>query len=415
MQILIIAGGEGKRMKPLTTHKSLYQFLGKPLVAHLFPHLNIQENTISIVTSPSSLSEFQAALEGYTVRYAIQPEPNGMAGALIAAAGILALQSPLLLVSAAKILESNTYSVMLREIKKNPHQAILAAREVTSYKDVGYLKLVDDKIVGIIEKPGVDHMPSPYYKLILDYFPQPGVFIEYLKSAETDKDDVYEVGLSNYLKDIGANKIIVDGNHVSIKHGYNILDVTKMALGSLLVPGIAKSAIIASSATIDANVMIDEGAKILENAVIKGPSYIGRNVVIGNGALVRESCIEAGSQVGYGSEIARSYLGPGTKGHMMYVGDSIIEGNVNLSAGTVLANYRFDHAEVVAHMPSGYVPTGRKKFGAIIAKNSITGVNTSLMPGTVVGSGVTIGSGCTVKGFIPDGSTIKPIFSEYEK
>lgn len=415
MQIVIIAGGEGKRMKPLSTHKSLYPFLGKPLVAHLFPHLDSQNNTIHIVTSPDSLVDFQDALSEYPINYSVQPDPNGMAGALIACASSLDLDQPILVLSAAKLLDQNIYALMLKHISQHPNFACLAARRVEKYKDGGYLKLDGDKVVAIIEKPGADNMPSPYYKLILDYFPRAGEFIDFLKSAHTDKDDQYEVGLSNYLEKIGSDKLIVTGSHVSIKHGYNILDVMNMALSNLLVPGIDPTATIAKTAIIDSNVMIDAGAKILDHAVIKGPAYIGKNVVIGNGALVRESCIEAGSQVGYGSEIARSYLGPVTKGHMMYVGDSIIEGSVNLSAGTVLANYRFDHAEISVQMPAGTVNTGRIKFGSIIAKNTITGVNSSLMPGTVVGSHVTIGSGCVVKGFIPDGSIIKPIFTTYEK
>lgn len=415
MQIVMIAGGEGKRMKPLSTHKSLYQFLGKPLVAHLLSHLNLAENELFIVTSPTSLADFQVALPSYHIKYVIQNKPDGMAGALIAAENSLDLSKPILVISAAKLQESNTYKSMFSAIKNDPKQALLAAREVSVYKDGGYLKFDGDKVIGIIEKPGANNMPSPYYKVILDYFPIAGEFIEYIKNAKTTNDDQYEVGLSDYLQDIGAEKVVVGGDHVSIKHGYNILDVMNVALDKLLVPGIAESAFISPSAVIDPNVMIDEGAKIYDHAVIKGPCYIGRNVTIGNGALVRGSCVEEGSQIGYGSEIARSYIGPGTKGHMMYVGDSIIEGNVNLSAGTVLANYRFDHMEVIAHMPAGKVNTGRKKFGSIIAKNTITGVNTSLMPGTVVGSRVTIGSGCVVKGYIPDGAVVKPLFSTYEK
>lgn len=415
MQIVIIAGGEGKRMKPLTTHKSLYQFLGKPLVAHLIPHLNLKENKILIVTSPASLSAFKSDLVGYKVEYVVQPVPNGMAGALIAAESVLDTDSPILVVSAAKIQSSDTYSLMLDAINQNPSSPLLVSRKVTKYKDGGYLKLAGDKVVAIIEKPGEKNMPSDLYKLILDYFPKSGEFIDYLKTAKTDKDDVYEVALTNYLQDHSAHNLIVSAAHVSIKHAYNLLDVMHMTLTDLLKPSIAKSTQIAASAVISGNVMIDEGAKILENAVIKGPAYIGKNVVIGNGTLVRESCIEEGSQIGYGSEIARSYMGPYTKGHMMYVGDSIIEGHVNFSAGTVLANYRFDHDIVSLDMPAGKVSTGRAKFGSIIAKGTITGVNTSLMPGTVVGANVTIGSGCVVKGNIPDNSIIKPIISTYEK
>jgi len=415
MQIVIIAGGEGKRMKPLTTHKSLYPFLGQPLIAHLFPHLDTKQNQVLVVTSPDSLDSFQSALADYQVDYCVQKEPNGMAGALIAAEGKLDSKSPILVISAAKLQESSTYSLMLDAISQNPNTAILAAREVAKYKDGGYMRLEGDKVVEIVEKPGEANMPSNYYKLILDYFPVASEFIDHLKNAKTEKDDVYEVGLTNYLKEIGANMIVVSGSHVSIKHAYNILDVMNMALTTLLVPGIAGTASVSKSAVITGDVMIDEGATILENVVIKGPAYIGRDVVIGNGTLVRESCIEEGSKIGYGSEIARSYLGPGTKGHMMYVGDSIIEGNVNLSAGTVLANYRFDHKVVDLAMPAGRVSSGRKKMGSIIAKDTITGVNSSLMPGTVVGSHVTIGSGCVVKGFIPDGSMVQPIIANYEK
>lgn len=415
MQILIIAGGEGKRMKPLTTHKSLYQFLGKSLVSHLCENLNSKQNKIFIVTSPSSLEDFKKDLSDPNITYAVQSVPNGMAGAMISAESILDSSDSLLVVSAAKLQEPSIYKLMLDEIKKDPSTALLAARKIEKYKDGGYLKLEGDKVVAIIEKPGSDNMPSPYYKLILDYFPKAGEFIGYLKNAKTDKDDVYEVGLSSYLKDIGANKIIVGGVHVSLKHGYNILDAMEMALANMLKPGIAKTAKVARSAVVDNNVQIDEGATIYDHAVIKGPCYIGKNVVIGNGSLVRGSCIEEGSQVGYGCEIARSYLGPGTKGHKYYVGDSIIEGSINLAAGTVLANYRFDHQEVFANMPSGKVATGRKKFGSIIAKDSVTGVNSSLMPGTVVGSHVTIGSGCVVRGYVPDASIIRPTFSDYEK
>ena len=415
MQILIIAGGEGKRMKPLTTHKSLYQLLGKPLVSHLFTNLDTGKNKIFIVTNPSSLVDFQTALPDSNIKFSVQEAPNGMAGALIAAESDLDLNDSILVISAAKLQEPGVYKLVQDAIKKNPKVALLATRKIEKYKDGGYLKLEGDKVVAIIEKPGADNMPSPYYKLILDYFPIANDFIKYLKSAKTEKDDVYEVGLSNYLRDIGANKIVVEGTHVSIKHGHNILDVMDMALSNMIKPGITKTAKVAESAVITGDVQIDDGATIYDNVVIVGPCYIGRNVVIGNGSLVRGSCIEEGSQVGYGCEIARSYIGPGTKGHLYYVGDSIIEGNVNLSAGTVLANYRFDHLEVSANMPAGKIATGRKKFGSIIAKGTITGVNSSLMPGTVIGARVTIGSGCVVKGFIPDDSIIKPNFSTYEK
>ena len=72
----------------------------------------------------------------------------------------------------------------------------------------------------------------------------------------------------------------------------------------------ARSANISQHALIEGNVYIDEDAHVDAYAVIKGPAYIGRGVRIGNHALVRQSCVEEGSVIGYGSEIARSYIGP---------------------------------------------------------------------------------------------------------
>lgn len=415
MQVLIIAGGEGKRMKPLTTHKSLLTFLGKPLIKYLIESFQLPGATYFVVTGKNNADEFGKVLSGSHIRCVVQSVPRGMADAVLAAKSILDPHESLIVVSAAKLLGQNSYTEFLAAVQKNPEKALLASYKTESYKEGGYLSIKDNQVTGVSEKPGAENMPSKYYKLVLDYFPITNTIMEKLTSVTSDNDDAYELAITEFVRSNPTEMIVVDSQHVSLKAGFQILDVMQMALKNKLIPGIAKSAQIAKTAMIDGNVQIDDNAKILDYAVIKGPCYIGRNVVIGNHTLIRESSIESDCEIGFGSEIARSYLGPGTKGHKMYVGDSIIEGKVNLSAGTVLANYRFDHHEVVAHMEVGKVATRRKKFGSIIAAGTITGVNTSLMPGTVVGPNVTIGSGCVVKGFIPANAQVNPLFSEYEK
>jgi bifunctional UDP-N-acetylglucosamine pyrophosphorylase/glucosamine-1-phosphate N-acetyltransferase len=415
MQVVIVAGGEGKRMHPLTVHKSLIPLLGQQLVTYLMNELAAQGNQFIIVTGPDSVKNFEEACIKWNPRVVVQSQPNGMADAIRSTSDYIVSSEPLLIVSAAKLLSPMAYQTVMKMIKKDTKQAFLSAYKTEIYKEGGYLKLADGKVTDVIEKPGADNLPSPFYKLVLDYFPVAGDLIDSLSPIKTDNDDEYEMGVSHYAKSHPTKVCIVDSEHVSLKYAHHVLDAMRLAFRLRLKKGIHPAAKIAKNCVIEGDVQIDEGARIYDYAVIKGPAYIGRNAVIGNGALVRESSIEENCQVGYGSEIARSYLGPGTKGHMMYVGDSIIEGSVNLSAGTVCANYRFDHKEVVASMPVGKVETGKKKFGAIIAKNTITGVNTSLMPGTVVGKGVTIGSGCVVRGLIPDGTIIQPVFSIGDK
>src|SRR5690606_8162066 len=104
-----------------------------------------------------------------------------------------------------------------------------------------------------------------------------------------------------------------------------VLDVMEVFLKKYLVEGIDPSSQIADNATISGDVQIGKNVKIFENAVIKGPAYIGDNTIVGNGVLIRESCIESDCEIGYNTEIARSYVGQRTKCHTSYVGDSIIE------------------------------------------------------------------------------------------
>ena len=152
------------------------------------------------------------------------------------------------------------------------------------------------------------------------------------------------------------------------------------------------SADIEIALTPDAHVLGDRiaigaGTRIYPGAVIEGPVWIGRDVQIRPGAYLRPgNWIGDGSVVGANTEIKRSILLPGAKApHKNYVGDSILGCGVNLGAGTILANFRHDGLEI--QIPSGgeRVFTGRRKLGAILGDRVLTGCNSVLHPGVVMG------------------------------
>jgi hypothetical protein len=69
----------------------------------------------------------------------------------------------------------------------------------------------------------------------------------------------------------------------------------------------------------------------------------------------------------------------------VFVGDSVLESDVNMSWGTVTANLRLDKKTVRITLPSGQVVDSLKeKLGALIAKGSFLGVQVSTMPGTLI-------------------------------
>jgi bifunctional UDP-N-acetylglucosamine pyrophosphorylase/glucosamine-1-phosphate N-acetyltransferase len=77
--------------------------------------------------------------------------------------------------------------------------------------------------------------------------------------------------------------------------------------------------------------------------------------------------------------------------HSGFFGDSIFEKNCWLGAGVVTANKRFDKKEIKTIVKGEKINTGLLTLGAIVGANTKIGINTSLMPGVLIGSNSTVG------------------------
>ena len=109
-------------------------------------------------------------------------------------------------------------------------------------------------------------------------------------------------------------------------------------------------------AIIEGPVFIAEGAQIGPTAYIQGPCYIGRDAEVRHGAFIRGTAIIGDrAVVGHATEVKGSIFGEDAKaGHFAYVGDSLLGSDVNLGAGTKLANLKLRGTEVqVKHPETG--------------------------------------------------------------
>ncbi len=82
--------------------------------------------------------------------------------------------------------------------------------------------------------------------------------------------------------------------------------------------------------------------------------------------------------------------------HHAYVGDSVLGRDVNLGAGTKVANLRHDDEAVHLTVKGERVSTGRRKFGVVLGDGAKTGIETSLNAGVTLSSGATTEPGETV-------------------
>ena len=152
-----------------------------------------------------------------------------------------------------------------------------------------------------------------------------------------------------------------------------------------------------------------EMPKVKGEVYIEGPAYFGKGVEVGPFAHVRPySAFLDNVKVGSFVQVKNSYVMERSKiPHLNYVGDSVIAEDVNMGAGSVTANLRFDEKTIKVKLKGKTYDTGLRKLGAIIGGGARIGVNASLMPGVRVGARSWIYPGCVVYRDVMDGEKFK--------
>ena len=158
-------------------------------------------------------------------------------------------------------------------------------------------------------------------------------------------------------------------------------------------------------------VFIGQGTVIEQGAMIKGPAWIGENCEIRNGCYIRENVIiGSGCVLGNSSEFKNSIVFDLAQiPHFNYVGDSILGYRSHLGAGAILSNVKLDHSEITIDSPTGPIPTGLKKFGAIIGDHAEIGCNSVINPGSIIGRRSVLYPGTNWRGVLPNGQIVKTI------
>lgn len=413
---VVLAGGEGKRFAPLITNKTIFPFLGKPLLVHLLEQLKrVGFQAVILITSDDNHSLLESIrIEGLSLTQQQQTNGAGMSAALLSAEHLIG-DAPFIVMNAVDVVDDRLFSSLLDHIEHHLPYAVITAKKVTEYFPGGYLQLEGNKIKKIIEKPGKGNEPSDLVNLVFHYFSRPSKLFSILKNAPAEADDAYEQALSSLFQEHDVDCITYDSYWSKLKYPHFVLDVMEMFLEHRLQPFIHPTAAVSPGAFIDHNVYIDEGAVIDSTAVIKGPSYIGKNVRVSTGSLIRNSLIEANTVTGFGTEIARSYIGPSCSLHHNFIGDSVLEANVNPSYGTVTTNLRFDGAPIDLKLPTEKIATNRTKLGAVLANGVFSGAHTVYLPGVTVGARSVVYPLTTVHAAVPADTTIKSYQQQEER
>lgn len=154
---------------------------------------------------------------------------------------------------------------------------------------------------------------------------------------------------------------------------------------------IAKSAVVAPSASITGPCIIGEKAEVRHCAFIRGNAVVGENSVVGNSTELKNVILFNCVQVP----------------HYNYVGDSILGYKSHMGAGSITSNVKSDKTLVDVKDGNEVIHTGLKKMGAILGDCVEVGCGSILNPGSVIGPNTNIYPLSSVRGYVPSGSIYK--------
>ncbi len=393
MKAVILAAGEGSRMRPLTytRPKVMLPIANRPIIEHLIVEVREAgiKNIILIVGyhDEQVRSYFgNGSKWSVNISYINQRRQSGTADAIRMAQGMI--DSNFLMMNGDIIVNRKDLESL---IKSQNHK--IGVIKVDDPRGLGMVEVKEGQAIRIHEK--VDNPPTNLANTGVYVF-TPDIF-RAIALTPTSPRGEYEITTSlQILIDEGKSISCYQLDYwLDLAYPWQLLGANEIMLKRLEPENRGD---IEKNVVLNGNIAIGSGTKIRSGAYITGPVIIGDNCDIGPNCYIRPfTSIGDNCHIGAAVEIKNSIIMKGTKvPHLNYVGDSVIGEGCNLGAGTIIANLRLDEKEIRV----GNVGTGRRKLGAILGDAVKTGINVSINTGTMVGNNAFIGPGATVSGII---------------
>ncbi|KAJ3128382.1 Mannose-1-phosphate guanylyltransferase 1 [Nowakowskiella sp. JEL0407] len=316
MKALILVGGFGTRLRPLTfsTPKPLVDFANKPLVVHQIEALakvGVKQVVLAVNYQPevmmSQIKKFEEQFS-LNITFSVEPEPLGTAGPLALAKDVLAADSEPFFVLNSDVVCEFPFEQMLAFHKSHNCEGTIMVTRVDDPSKYGVVvnKANSSQIQRFVEKPKEfvgDCINAGIYLFnpaILDRIEPRPMSIETEVFPGMARDgQLHSLVLEGFWADVGQPKDFLAGMQLYL-NSIKKKDPSRLASGVEIV----------------GNVLIHPTAKIGSGCKIGPDVVIGQNVTIGNGvrlnravimpdANVKECAFVKNSIVGWFSSVGR--------------------------------------------------------------------------------------------------------------
>jgi mannose-1-phosphate guanylyltransferase len=344
LQALILAGGEGTRLRPLTSTvpKPVVPLAGRPFISYMIEWLRGHGVDDVILGCGFMADGVRGVLGdgeslGVRLRYLEEPRPLGTGGALKFAEELL---DERFLMLNGDVLTDIDLTAQLEQHSRTGARATLALIAVEDPSAYGLVRRAEDcSVTEFVEKPGPEQrelalINAGAYILereILGGMAPAGTNI----SIERDVfptlvgNGLFGYEASGYWMDIGTPDRYLQGTY-DILEG-NVLTSVGRRLGDSRLVAVDGGRI---EGRVVAPVLVGPDCSLARGSVVGDRSVLGQGVSVGEGAHVECSVLLDGCVIGSGSVIRGSILGAGVE-----IGDRCrVEGGVVLGAGVKIGS-----------------------------------------------------------------------------
>ena len=322
MKAIMLAGGKGTRLRPLTIHtpKPIVPIFERPFLHYQLDLLKqvpeIDEVILSLNYQPRRIEEIfgNGDEAGLNIRYVVEPAPLGTAGA-VRYAGESLHES--VVVFNGDVLTNVDLAAVLRLHRERKAKATIVLTPVENPMAYGLVETdADGNIKRFLEKPKQDEITcdtinAGIYVLEPDTFDripkdepwsiERSFFPSLIERGETFVAYVYR----GYWIDIGTPEKYTQVHR-------DVMDGRCHTVPFAGKPGftwISPNARVEDGAIIEGPCFIDEGAVIKAGARIGPYSVIGRQCHVEEHAVIEQSILWSSSRVGQEAQVRKAILG----------------------------------------------------------------------------------------------------------
>jgi len=353
MKAVVMAGGEGSRLRPLTSRrpKPLAPVANKPVMEHIVDLLRRHGFTDIVATLHYLADEIESHFGdgssfGVSMQYVVEDTPLGTAGAVKLAAGLLG-DEPFLIISGDALTDIDL-GALVADHRRSGASATITLQRVHNPLEFGVV-ITDEnrRITRFLEKPSWGEIFSDTINTGI-YMLEP-VVLTYMEAGKA-----YDFSRDIFPRLLHEGKMI--SGYVAAEYWTDIGNLQQYQQANydalsgkvhLEIPG----------TQVSPGVWMGEGCRIDPQARVAGPVVLGRNVVVAAGAVVGSDTV----------------LGNAT----------IVARNARVQRTVAWSDTYFGESSVIA--------------GCTIADRNIVKDHVTIGEGCVIGSGCTLGSGAVVR------------------